>query len=478
MRWRGIWGRLGIAVVVASIFMTGAIVAVNRGINDRVAKIRRVNLTLAAAPPGGANYLIIGSDSRAFVDNPADAAAFGDPADDPSVSGQRSDTMMVAHVEPSAQRTFVVSFPRDLMVHIPGYQGENQINGAYSLGGAQLVADTLKANFDIDINHYLEVNFKSFEEVVNEIGNVQVYIPGRARDEETGLNTPFGAGCYPLDGPAALAYVRARHIEIADPDGDIVDPETGEHWKKLDDWSDISRITRQQQFIRKLAGLAISKGLSDPFLALSLADNVLGYVKADQNLSRDDVNALVRAFKTVNVNDTNSIRFETLPIEAYPPDPNRVQAAPDADQVVAQLRTFGDNTPKAAVVAPADVRVAVSDASGTNVGSSTVKALLAQGFRASLAPGSKKVDVTELRYGYGQTEEAKELLTYFPDAKLVPDATAKRAVKLVIGTSFAGTITVPSTTTTTAAPAGTPTTTAPPTTTTTQPPLPSDPCRQ
>jgi LCP family protein required for cell wall assembly len=283
---------------------------VNRGIDDRVAKISRVKLTLAEPPPGGANYLIIGSDTRSFVDNANDASAFGDPSSDPSVEGQRSDTLMVAHVEPSSQRTFVVSFPRDLMVNVPGTPGKSRINSAYAIGGPQLVADTLKANFDIDINHYLEVNFQSFQEIVDAIGNVRVYLPGRTRDLETGLNTPYGGGCYALNGPAALAYVRARSIEVSDPNGPIVDDfPPYEHWRLLDVRADLDRIARQQSFIRKLAGLAISKSLSDPFLAVSLTDDVLKYVKADQNLSRSDVNALVRAFKTVDVNDPNSVRF-------------------------------------------------------------------------------------------------------------------------------------------------------------------------
>ena len=123
LRWRGFWGRLVIAVVIASACMTSAVALVDRGITDRVAEdpARSSVSQLAPAPPGGANYLIIGSDTRAFVDNSGDAAAFGDPNNpDDSVEGQRSDTLMVAHVEPSAQRTFVVSFPRDLMVDMPG----------------------------------------------------------------------------------------------------------------------------------------------------------------------------------------------------------------------------------------------------------------------------------------------------------------------------------------------------------------------
>ncbi len=150
------------------------------------------------------------------------------------VEGQRSDTLMVAHVEPSAQRTFVVSFPRDLMVNVPGTPGGqlSMINSAYSTGGPELVRDTLKANFDIDINHYLEVDFQSFKEIVNEIGNVRVYLPGRVRDLELGMLSPYGAGCYDVDGDTALVYVRSRKLQISDPDGDYVDPETGEHWRR------------------------------------------------------------------------------------------------------------------------------------------------------------------------------------------------------------------------------------------------------
>ena len=481
MRWRGFWGRLLIAVVIASVCMTSAVALVDRGITQRVAKIRRVNIDVAPAPPGGANYLIIGSDSRAFVNNPDDAASFGDPTKDTSVEGQRSDTLMVAHVEPSSQKTFVVSFPRDLMVNIPGYSGLQRINAAYSLGGPELVRQTLKANFDIDINHYLEVDFESFRQIVNEIGNIAVYLPGRLRDLETGLYTPYGAGCYALNGDAALVYVRSRSLEIADPDGPIVD-EDGNRWRVFDIRADLDRIGRQQTFIRQLAAKAISKSLSDPFLALSLSSDVIGYLKADQTLSRDDVNALVRAFKTVDVNDPNSVRFETLPVDPDPDNPNvTLVPAAGAEDVVRQLRTFGDDTPKPATVQPSHVTVRVVDATGTNVAPSVVTALAGQGFHASQGTTSATIPVTEIRYAYGQSEEAKALLTYFPDAKLVPDATAKEAVHLVLGSSFPGTITVPPTTTT-APPAttvpGAPVTTEAPTTTTEAPPNPSAACPQ
>jgi LCP family protein required for cell wall assembly len=478
-RWNGFWGRYVISLALASVFVVAGVALVNRGINDRVKSIERVaGLDVAPAPPGGANYLIIGSDTRAFVDTESDASAFGTP-DDPNTEGQRSDTLMVAHVEPGPQKTFVVSFPRDLMVNVPGLTGKNRINAAYATSGPQGVIDTLKENFGIEINHYLEVDFKSFQEIVDTIGNVQVYLPGRTRDQETGLNTPYGGGCYPLNGPAALAYVRSRNLEISDPNGPIIDPETGEHWRLLDQRADLDRIARQQSFIRKLAGLAISKSLSDPFLAVDLADNVLQYVKADPGLGRGDVNALIRAFRTVDVNDTSAIRFETLPVDPDPDNPTvTLVPSADADQVVEQLRTFGDNAPKPATVQPSQVKVRVTDATGTNVGQSVVSKLVEVGFQATGATAARtKVPVTEIRYGFDQAEEAKALLPYFADAKLVPDPKANDALRLVLGSSFQA-ISLPSTTTTVPASTvpGAPVTTAPPTTTTTVVPGATDPC--
>src|SRR6201999_4251622 len=102
---------------------------------------------------------------------------------------------------------------------------------------------------------------------------------------------------------------------------------------------------------------------------VQLIDNVLGEISADPGLSRDDVNALVRAFRTVDVNDQSSVRFETLPVDPDPNNPN-VTLVPSADaaEVIQQLNSFGDNSPKAATVQPSQVKVRVLDATGTSIG--------------------------------------------------------------------------------------------------------------
>ena len=68
-----------------------------------------------------------------------------------------------------------MSFPRDLWVNVPG-KGMAKINAAYN-DGPQTVVDMLKADFNIDINHYLEVNFIAFERLVDAIGTIGVYFP-------------------------------------------------------------------------------------------------------------------------------------------------------------------------------------------------------------------------------------------------------------------------------------------------------------
>src|SRR6516165_8317160 len=98
--WRAFAGRYAIALVVAMALTATGVAAVNREIDDRIQNIARVKVTVADPPPQGANYLLIGSDTRGdgVSANPIDQAAFG-----PDDGGANSDTMMVAHIEPGAQ---------------------------------------------------------------------------------------------------------------------------------------------------------------------------------------------------------------------------------------------------------------------------------------------------------------------------------------------------------------------------------------
>ena len=320
-------GRFTIALIVATATMVGAVVAVNYVIDVKLKSVTRVGLHTAAASSGPLNFLLVGSDSRAFTNgNPGAQQSFGT---DQSNGGQRSDTMMVVRLDPDHHKTLVVSFPRDMWVNVPG-QGRTKINSAYN-DGPQKVIDTLKADYNININHFIRVDFRSFQGVVNAIGSVPVYVPFQARDDLTGLYTP-SPGCKLLSGADALAYVRSRELQYYSP--------SKRRWMPADAVPDINRIARQQQFIKQLAGIAVQKSLRDPLVGNQILNRVLENLTLDQGLSKDDVLALVDAFRTVNPRDTGHVQFTTLPWSEGPNQDGQnvlYLKEPDADAVLARL---------------------------------------------------------------------------------------------------------------------------------------------
>ena len=217
---RAFAGRIGLALLLCFAVVGAGVVAVNRTIDDAVAQIPRIAVTTAPVGSHGVNYLIVGSDSRAFVEDGTDQAAFGSESD---TGPARSDTLMVLHTE--GDQAYAVSFPRDLWVEIPG-KGMSKINSAYN-DGPQKVVDMLKADFDLDINHYLEVNFVAFERLVDAIGTVGVYFPAPTRDFDTAQqgDTSFfveAPGCVQLTGrPCAPVRAGAPHAAARSHDQQV-----------------------------------------------------------------------------------------------------------------------------------------------------------------------------------------------------------------------------------------------------------------
>ncbi|MEA3056506.1 MAG: hypothetical protein QOD30_1938, partial [Actinomycetota bacterium] len=135
--------------------------------------------TLEDQPPGKPqNFLLVGSDTRAFVDNPDDAESFGSAS---STGGQRSDTIIIVRIDPQTKRAAMVSFPRDLWIPIAPSGQEQRINTAFS-NGPQALIDTIKLNFQIPIHHYMQVDFKGFQGLVDAVGGIELFLPGPVRD--------------------------------------------------------------------------------------------------------------------------------------------------------------------------------------------------------------------------------------------------------------------------------------------------------
>jgi LCP family protein required for cell wall assembly len=425
---RAVSKRYVIALAVAAAVMIGSIIAVNYVIDTKLNSVKRVTVKTAAAPSQGANYLLLGSDTRAFVKTKQQQNAFGTPGT------VNSDTMMVVHVEPGAKKTLIVSFPRDLWVNIPG-MGMNKINAAFGVGPDKAI-QTLKADFNIDINHFISVDFQSFQAVVNAIGSVPVYFPYPARDLETGLNVP--GGCLSLNGQTALAYTRSRTLQFYSS--------VQKDWLLADPTADIGRINRQQQFIRELAGIAVQRSLEDPLTANTIVDRVLQYLVLDQSLSKTDIFTLVDAFRSVNPNDASHLEFQTLPW-ATGPNQNGLSVLyvkePDDQGVLARLRDFsgkGTTTPTVTIT-PQNVKVRFLDGGGASASASSALFDLVRrgGFQSGgIGTASSPVAQTEVRYRPGAFTQGALVLEYLqPAARLVADPTIKGAdVEVVLGRDF------------------------------------------
>lgn len=125
----------------------------------------------------------------------------------------RSDTIMLVNINKVNNKVNLISFLRDLWVDIPGHES-SKLNSAYSLGGAELLIETIKYNFDIEIHDYVQVDFQMFVEIIDQINGVTVNITEKEAEfinrttrqkVEVGKNT--------LNGEEALVYCRIRKLD-------------------------------------------------------------------------------------------------------------------------------------------------------------------------------------------------------------------------------------------------------------------------
>ncbi len=227
--------------------------------------------TFPPAEPDAKNFLVTGADNNSCIDPDSPyAPAFGDRAN----FGERSDTIMMWRVNPSTSQVAVLSFPRDLFVDIAGTSRKGRINEAYERDNPQKLIDTIFQNFGINTDHFVQVDFCAFRTLVNAVGGVAVPFDTPVRDPNTGLNVT-AAGCFTFDGDHALAYVRSRKLQFLDPSGE---------WRQ-DPTSDLGRISRQQDFIRRTVSALLSKGAYNPDVAGGLIETLSEYIVADPDLT-------------------------------------------------------------------------------------------------------------------------------------------------------------------------------------------------
>ena len=315
---------VGIAITLVMLVAAGGVA----WFGVQLSQLRRVDVALSVPAPGAPeNYLIVGSDSRASVSaSDPNSAAFlsGESTTRPGLS----DSIMIMRVDPKTQAVALLSLPRDLWVPIASTGSSAKINSAFSKGPQTLV-DTIQSDFGIPINHYLEVDFAGFQKLVNAIGGISSYFDVAMRDTNSGVNVPT-EGCVKLDGAAALALARSRHLEYRDGNG---------RWVS-DGANDFGRIQRQQYLIRKAAQKVEGQGLiTDPVELSNLANVATSSVGLDRGL---DIGHLVTLAKQLRGFNADSLVSLTVPVTRYNPAPDGSDAQKlIEDQAVAVFAAFG-----------------------------------------------------------------------------------------------------------------------------------------
>ena len=296
-------------------------------VNGVLGSIKRVPVASITPESSGApiDVLLVGSDSRAFVDTPGEASSFGSAA---SQSGQRSDVIIVVRLVPRTRQIEMLSIPRDTYVPIPGTAGSNRVNTAFNSGPSLLVA-TIQQDFGIPINHVVVANFPGFEGMVNALGGISLDFPYPVRDLDSGLNVTT-VGCQTVNGSTALALVRSRHLYYF----------KGGSWN-YDGMSDWSRIQRQQAFfhavINKVNGEFPNLLAINDFLRATADD-----LQVDSGFSSREMISLGLHFRGV---DSASLATEVLPTYGAVVDGSDVlmTAQPYAQRMISTFLAFGSS---------------------------------------------------------------------------------------------------------------------------------------
>lgn len=245
------------------------------------------------APSGsGTNYLIVGSDSREGLSEQDKKEMHTGSAD-----GKRTDSMMILHTGDNG--TTMLSLPRDSYVTIPAFTGEksgkhypqstHKLNQAFADGGAELLIRAIEYNTGLHIDHYAEIGFGGFRNLVDSLGGVDMCIDKPIKDRDSGAD--FKAGCQTLNGTQSLAFVRQRHQE-AD--------------------QDLGRMRNQQKFLNTLAEQAASPStILNPFRLYPVIGSGLDTLIVDKDMGLWDLTSMFWAMKGVTGGDGQQL---TVPI--------------------------------------------------------------------------------------------------------------------------------------------------------------------
>jgi LCP family protein required for cell wall assembly len=202
-----------------------------------------------------------------------------------SLLNQRTDTILLAHLDPQNRILNVISLPRDTRALIPGY-GIGKLNLAHALKGPQLAIETVESLLDIKIDHFIRIDLGKARELLDIIGDLDVYVeaPLQYTDHTANLKIDLKPGWQRLSGQDAVSYARFRH----------------------DSLGDIGRVHRQQVLIN-----AVQQKLCNPLNWWRLPRLVsAGFASVTTDLDAQQIGQILHFVKN---RDHLSTHFTTLP---------------------------------------------------------------------------------------------------------------------------------------------------------------------
>ncbi|GAB2597630.1 LCP family protein [Streptomyces capparidis] len=236
----------------------------------------------------GTNYLIVGSDSReGLSDEEKKKMRTG------STDGRRTDSMILLHTGDNG--TTMMSLPRDSWVTIPSFTGsvsgrripeqQNKLNAAFSIEGPELLVRTVEYNTGLRIDHYAEIGFDGFVDIVDAVGGVDMCLDKDIKDKNSGAD--LKKGCQTLSGTESLSFVRQRYQEAE---------------------GDLGRTKNQQKFLAALADQAATPGtVLNPFSLYPTMGAGLDSLVVDKDMGLWDVATMFWAMKGATGGDGKTL---------------------------------------------------------------------------------------------------------------------------------------------------------------------------
>ena len=249
-------------------------------------------------PTSAMNLLLVGSDNRQGLTNDQIRELWVGGTD--IAAGARSDTMLLVHISKNRDSAVIVSLPRDSLVTIPEHVSssdstkivparKNKLNAAFSFGGAPLLIETLEGETGLRIDHYIEINYLGFTNIIDALGGIDVCVKKDINDSKSALK--LSAGLQTLDGIQALKYVRTR---------------------QFDGLGDIGRMKRQQEFMSAVLRKATSTGtLLNPIKLVSFLNAAIKTVTTDNEFNKNDLLTLGKQLKNLSA---DRVRTLTVPL--------------------------------------------------------------------------------------------------------------------------------------------------------------------